>query len=460
MVIIQFAMTRTIGRYMPHRNTQISIAGYAGTAWRNRHMIGRGIRTAQQWANRLAGYGKRKHTPGAQQPFHKPVGSASGNANYFRSGYRPPIRFTKSKKRRVRRGMVNRKRISSKGKLNSALFHHLCTPQVVKWTFAEAYSGVQGQRQWANIFLGGESIVQYMRSKKPSNFLYNTSGTSTATLQDLGQKNYVVSLDKLIYDLRIQNRSNASMELKIYECLVRKNTNNSQLSIDSSAAGIKNMFVADQDASAFIGQTGNLGPGQTAFPTGVTHQYQAPTFTPYMSGSFVSMFKVLKQTKVILGPNEITSLKESMRPRTFKGAFIESAQSTEWQAGWSKTILFSWVGQMVDDATPSHQTKAKCDLFFQYDAHMKFHFLPGQSPLYNVEYLAANSTAGSTAEFGPPLFGYSNATIGGTSANQYDMSGSTPTVAIPATETIQFVPGYASTGGTVTNTDTTTQQAP
>lgn len=354
------------------------------------------------------------------------------SAGRYRSsgGGRGRIRKKRFGKKRPRKG-------KGKGVLG-ALVRRLTTPMTYKATVANNGVGFQNLRQIMGYYLGGEAMLQTLAAKKPSNFLFNTalSTSSTAVLQDPGGTNYRLCVDRWIHDMRIQNRSNASMELTVYECMVRHDVASGTLPLGSSS--IQALFNDAVDLPTFIGQgLNNLGPGQAVLPTGMTHNYQNPTFTPYDSNEFCTFFKVVKTKKVMLGPNEIMPMKYNMRAKSFRGDRLSSLLCYEYLAGWTKLLLFSWVGMPVDDGTTANQGKAKCDLFIQDNLIIKYHFAPGTSHLVNYQYGNAFSGTSTTYSFNPAAF----------------------TGVVPASDTIEVVPGTANFG-TAAATDSTQIFAP
>ncbi|AUM61929.1 putative capsid [uncultured virus] len=358
---------------------------------------GRAARRAANAAYNAAGFGRHRSS--------RPVSRVRGNA--FPASY-GGVTTRANRRRRFKRKKFRRKfgrkfrRRRGKSFL-SKLWRTLCTPMVYKSTWAQAWTGVQGQRQFRFVPLAGETLMKTLGAKHPSNFLFNTAqGTSsTATLQDQGGTNWQMSLDKLVYDCRIQNRANASMELKIYECIIRRDVNSGgNFTVnDSSLLG---MFNESTDIPTLIGQDfNNLGPGQAAFPTGVTHMYSHPGFNPFHSNSFVNFFKVQRIHSRVLQPNEVLPQKFFQKKKIFRGNHLLEASAYEWQRGWSKVLVFSWVGQPIDDNTTSHQTKAKCDLFFQTDVTAKYHFLPGDEHLVNFSWTNDMNNVGQQFDFNP-----------------------------------------------------------
>lgn len=428
---------RVIARYAGNyiRRNRAGIARYAGTVLRRGY-------------NSLRRVYRNRNFPTRRDS----VGAYALSGNEMRSSYRAPpkLRSTKKIAKAARRSS---KVTKAKNQLSTVLYKNLCTPQCIKWTYANTFQGRQGQRTYVSLFLGGESFIQYLATKKPVNFLFDASpsaGTGTGTsLQDIGQKNWKLNVDKLMYDMRIQNRCNASMELKIYECVVRHDF----------PATIGYQYVealfgrSNATVPTAVGSTGNLGPAQDGLTTGVTGYWQLPSSTPFDSNEFTSTFKIVRQSSVKLGPNEIMPMKTYFKSRSFKGSWIYSEGSKECQKGWTKIILFSWVGQPVDDGTSENNSKSRNDLVVQYDGYCKFHFLPGQSKLVNYVLNTKGSTAGGTAQFGPQFYGYTNGDISGGNSNQYIANPAGMTPVVPASEVVQTVSGSATIGDAVPQDD-------
>lgn len=404
-----------------------------GAARRAANQVGSGLRSAYDYIRNNRPRVQRRQNGLRQQRFrvNRAQTMSAGrpsNAPVFTSSN---VRGKRFRKRRFRK-KFGRKR----GGLSKLLWRSLCCPQTVTGTFSTAKQGVQGQRTWYGMALGGYGMLyNLIVPRKPSNFLFNQSAvraptwggtaSSTATLQDLGQDSWKCTIKSLMMDARIQNRSNAAMELKIYECVIRRDVGNSAFGRDG--ASWQTYFEYDMNPTSTVG-TGNLGPNQDVLPTGLSKMWGAPTFTPYMSNEFVNFFKIVKTHSLRLGPNEIVNRKfYCMNNKRLKGEYLNSTMSTEWQRGYTKYFLFSWVGMPVDDGTTAKQSKASCDLFVQADYRMKFHFWPGLEPLYNIDFDAA-----------PNVFTNQTSTY---KINPADI----PTPIIGATETVQVPPSGAGT---------------
>ena len=196
-------------------------------------------------------------------------------------------------------------------------------------------------------------------------------------------------------------------------------------------------FQADTSTAAIAGDNA-VGPAQDSLSATLgDNMWAHPTFTPYMSSQFCTKFKIIGCKSVTMEPNEIRKFKYQLRPKTFKGSWLENGSSLDWQKYWSKMLLVTWVGQPVDNGSATiSQGRSVNDCFVTIDATYKFHFMPACEPLYNIHIPEANS----------------NTNMQGV-AQSYKLASNAFTPVIPATETVQTVPGYSSTSGTVTATD-------
>nr|WAE42676.1 MAG: capsid protein [Cressdnaviricota sp.] len=307
-------------------------------------------------------------------------------------------------RRMKRRKKLRRRKGRSSGGLMKKMFNKLCSPMTYKTTFAWAESGTANLRQLGWLEMGGASIVNTLGLNRPSNFLFDSVlGTANnAVLQDYSGQNWSMRINKYLYDSRIQNRSNASMELKIYECVIKHDAPSSQF--PNGLANMDSIFASALDTPSFAGITqANIAPNQQGAPTGVSHYWQHPAFTPYLANNFKDYFRILKTHSHVIGPNEIVKKKFTQKPRTFKGQYITGG-ATEWLRGWSKVLLFSWVGQPNDDGTTAHQGKAKCDLFVEVDVTVKYHFQPGSQPLVTLNFTNDEDGVGQGYSFNPAGF--------------------------------------------------------
>lgn len=344
------------------------------------------------------------------------------------SGNPTSYRFLKRKiSRRMKYGRLNRRRRSVRaGGLSKLLWRRLCTPQTIKENVAFNREGNLGCNQFFGMPLGGVTSVKACAAKRPSNFLFNTAKTTsdTATLQEYAKDNWTMKVTRWFQKFWIQNRSNASMELKIYVCHYRRNQN--LASMDSSPTGPIGLFEFDDEAGTYVGDR-VLGPDQAAKPTGVTKHWQHPGFTPFDSPRWCQYMKVEKTHSYVLQPNEILRTSFSCPPKLFKGSWINSPGALEHQGRFSRYLLFQWIGMPVDNGTTSAQSRAVCDLFIQREGFYSFYFLPGRDRLVNYVY-AEDLIDGTTSK--------------------YTYTTPSPDFVVPASETVQVISGTASVGDT------------
>lgn len=362
------------------------------------------VRTGvRQGLNRFAAFSRGRNTTRRVRGGNVASSFRSSNVGGTRS--RGRRRFSRRTIRKgARRGRRGRARRTG-GSFLGTLYKTLCTPMKYFSQSAVNRSGIANQRQQMNYMLGGEVILRQLGRNHPSNFLFNSNPAVTpVTLNEQGPKTWRLSIDSFVHDLRIQNRANASMELKIYECVVRRDITSGSVATSLTPSGIlDNMWGVNVEALGFT-TLSTVGPNQPALPTGLTTNVNHPSWTPYQSQAFVEFFKILKTHSLKLAPNEIIQRKFALRPKLFKGQHLENASSEEWQRGWTKHLIFSWVGMPVDDATTANQGKAACDLFIQDALTVKYHFLPGTTQLVNYHYAADHNTGGSNYRYDPAAF--------------------------------------------------------
>ncbi|QNG41112.1 capsid protein [Antarctic virus 3_III_KPSTAsw014Ch] len=327
-----------------------------------------------------------------------------------RSSYR--LKARRSSRRPSRR----RSSKGSGGSVLSKIVRSLTTPQTYKAVVAENYAGSQALRSVYGLALGGELILRRLAVFRPSGFLWNLEGDNAtsplhsypADLKDMSSgDNYNLHIDKYIWDTRIQNRSNASMELKVYECLVRKDIARLDAGHGTTKFDPAVIFNADLDPQVSLSSAPNqtIGGSFDTKPAGVAHSYQHPGFTPYQSQAFTTGYKIVKTSKFDLSPNEIIQKKFYCRAKSFKGRWLASSASNEWQVNWSKLILFSWVGMPVDNGiTSGKMSRAKCDLFVTSDVTIKYHFTPGNPTMARFRYGNQMNQDIDNYEFNPTSF--------------------------------------------------------
>lgn len=381
-----------------------------------------GYRAAQQAYNRASGRTAPRSTPSSRSYVSAtPVSTPGGAGGYY---VQPPFRTSCPTSLRARYGGKLRRKIRRKirrrrARVMRSFMHHMTTPQCVKSTIALARQGTANQRQFCGVELCGKQYIKYLGDTfKPATFLYRKSTAATATtdtFNDNSYNNWHMHLDKHVWDMRIQNRSVASMELKVYECIVRHDVPSS--SLDTTVSGWANIFQDDTNPNINAGYaSGNslLGSAQPLLNTGtgkgtsagLNNIWQHPAFTPYNSTLFCETFKIVNTYTIKLGPNEITTKKFYTKPKQIKGRWIESGTnlSTEWMKGWSKYLLFSWVGMPVDDGTTGNQGKAGTDLFIQADITTRFQFTPGIAKQSNFLFSNSINGVGQNYWFNPSGF--------------------------------------------------------
>nr|WAE43057.1 MAG: capsid protein [Cressdnaviricota sp.] len=318
-------------------------------------------------------------------------------SSFRRAGYRLKRTAFKRGIRRMRR---------RRGGFSSVIWRKLCTPMIYKNAASIAVAGSANLRAYYGITMGNETMLKALAAKRPSNFLFNTAiGTSsTATLQDPGGSNYKLCVSKFLQKFSIQNRGNAPMQLKVYECLARHDIGNGAVGAAPTTA-ITNMFVDALDLPTYVGQSlSNRAPGQAVVPTGVTSHYKHPAHTPYMSHEFCGAFRIVRTHNFVLAPNEVMNKSFRLKRKIVSGQRLEAASAYEYMANYTKVLLFTWVGGPTDDGTISNQGKAKEDLFLEWQTMVDYHFSPAMESLYNLSYTVDNGGDSTTYGFNPAAF--------------------------------------------------------
>jgi len=298
-----------------------------------------------------------------------------------RGKLRRPKSFKRKRSRSAKRGGKR----SASSTVNEFLYKKICTPQIWKNTWAFARGGVLNQRQFLSVLLGSTTVLAEWANKRPTSFAQLTAAPSVTLY---GSDRYTMRVQQYFKKFVLHNRSNSSMHLKIYTCLPRNDLN-----FDQGVTGWAGIFQTDTSVG-----TAGVGPGQNADPTGLTEIWQYPQFTPYQSSLFCEYFKIVNEESVVLNPQEYIHRKYSCRPRDFKGAYIGGI-GTDLIRGFGKYILFSWVGQPIDDGTISNQGRAQCDLFVTTEEYGKYCFLPGVAALTTTEVNTTDLSTGATNSY-------------------------------------------------------------
>jgi len=306
-------------------------------------------------------------------------------ANY--SSGRRGIRFGRTQK-----GKVSRKPGVS-GRIGKWLWDRVCTPLIIKKTDATYKLGDgPGVRSYYSVPLYTRQDLTAACAMRPVTFI-NSSGT----VQSMADR---MKVDLCTKKFTIQNRANCNMHLKIYECIVRKDTSSTNIPPDDS--GILQLFRT----STYQGSDNtamNRGPTQGSYLGGtdaLTEVHQNPTYTPYMSSKFCSFFKILKCHNHAIGPNQYITKKFSQKTKMFSPWKMDNAEGytkadattayraqLEWIGGWSKLLLFTWVGQIVDTGNLSDNkiSRSNNPISLIVDTDFHFHFEPGNIHKYRIE---------------------------------------------------------------------------
>lgn len=316
---------------------------------------------------------------GAATPAHGNY--STGNARFVT---RP------NKRRRGGRKRGGKFRRSRRGSFTRTLWRMFCTPLNYKEHGAIAYnaSGI-GKQSWAMHTLGNYNTLSTLQTFKPS--LFNQPQTDAAlaagnqAIRDQGLHSYYMNIDRLLWKYTMQNRSNFSMKLKVYEVLCRVTMPNGTWPGGDSTSTLLSYFNTDSGGSS----TGGTGtalyqslPGETALPyRGFANNYEMPGFTLYQSSSVCSAWKVLKCTTYKLGPNDICTYVVNHRKKRFSSRYLESMSGRQVQ-NFTKGLIFNWIGQPADDTDHTHLTTSDNSLVLQWDTDFQFHFPPAANPRF------------------------------------------------------------------------------
>lgn len=367
--------TRSLSR---RRSQQLGAAG-AGLAaiYENRNQLGRTARSVYNYARSRFGGTTRSQSSVGRRVRPRGVRGAAPQRSVYRT-HNGIYRSGKTKrsyryKKRVKRSRVNRKSFDA----NKYMWNAICTPLIIKQTCATNKEGAGvGLRTWHNEFLGTRADLQTCCSQRPNPTFVNGG----VTFGD----NHRLCIDKWNRNLTIQNRSNWTMELKIYEVIPR---NDISASVRAPSDSMTTDLFTDSDSAVF---TDNRGPNQPAYAgagDGLTNVYQNPTYTPYMSNRFCSLFKIAKTHSVVLPPNEYFKRSFNLYNKSFEVKKVTTGLAPEFYMNWSKFLIFTWVGGPIDTnnfAVTNRQTKSISDLALQWDIDYRFHFEPASMPLYKI----------------------------------------------------------------------------
>jgi len=309
-------------------------------------------------------------------------GSSSGASRSRRPRYRRG-----RGPRRKGRGSYRRKGRSGGGVVKY-LTRMLTTPQITKVTRANNYVAQgPGVRCFYAFLVNSRDNMADMWNRRPQPFFSaNATNPATAVVQTGYSNTHKCHITSWTNKFYLQNRSNWDMELKVYECIVRRDHSFTH-GVADMTAWVKACFVASDSNTESKGanQPGYAGAGDA-----LTVVWQNPLYTPYMSHTFCSSVRIIKTTSYKIGMNDYVTHYVKVNPKKFNGADLSTSATTGYQeniGGWTKFLLFSWVGGPIDDnvvGAGAHQSKAQCDLYVQADITQKFYFEPRGEQLYNI----------------------------------------------------------------------------
>lgn len=397
--------------------------------------VGEGARSVYNYVSR-AGGAKRQRTPGVRR---RAGVRAHGSPNYVvpqRSGrnlYRRKFRRRRLVKRKgIKKRFSRRRKGGSYRNMLRKIWREIHCPQILKLTqaFMKQSVGI-GCRTWTSFYCGSLTDIGNMIARRPSGnfFTYSAQTPGTATTQQPFGDTKGLHVTKGYFKFTVQNRDNWDMHLKVYECLLRKDqdliTANTEDAYFSSGTG----FSAEHAYT----NLGPLAPGYAGGNDLLTKIYHHPTFTPYMSSGFCEDWKILKTHVFELGPNQYASFVVNLgRYGMSMERYARMLQQTETGLGkWSKLLMFTWVGGPVDTglASDAKQSKSNNTLAVQYESEFRWYFERRTDHLFTI----ASSNATATEK-------------GISSGSNYDTV-STDIMYVPATCTVQTVPGTAAAAG-------------
>lgn len=367
-------LTRTIGT---QTRRAVNAAGYViGRAGRNWLRSARGTARylSRGWTKQLGGKSA----------------SANGTSVLSRRGRTKFMKRGRGGFRSRRVGRRRRFRGRRRGGMFKRIVDMFTTPQITKTTYAENFASEgYGLRTWTALPLNTANTIGDCWKRRPYRF-WNADAATVANINVAGNQLAMGNMGKLCVKSvnhvhTLQNRSNWDMELKVYECLVRRD-------IDISASvmtRIVTLFTGSSDAFPL-----NRDYLQPVYPGGtdlLASVYQNPAYTPYMSTAFCKLFKILKTTKFNISANDYVKYSVGCRFKKFDSADIVNADDVGGIAdligGWTKVLLVTWIGGPVDNSTTggsSFQSKAIADLFIQTDRTVKFYFEPNSILKYQI----------------------------------------------------------------------------
>lgn len=366
-------------------------------------------------SRRLFGAGASRPAGGGLTPGTVPSSSSTRRVSFPQKGRGLKGgrgRFLGAARGRRKKRVMKKRR---KGRMMRTLWRMMHCPQEIKWTNANYCLGAYGIRTWFSQTCGSAYDLKNCSYRRPNSLFFSNTTQGSASTQTTYGVPKALHITSLVRKFTVQNRSNWIMHLKVYECMLRRDHDYSKTVGTTAFNNFINGLLTAGQLNSY-----NQGPGQEALGganNNLTVVAQNPTFTPYNSSPFCSMFKVIKTTSMTLSPNDYQVYICRCRRKSFDqvriDGYINSDINTntivddrymEGIGGWSKVLLFSWVGGPVDtgNLADNKQSKSACALAVQVDSYIKYYYELDPTPLLNI----ASSNATGTE------FSFSDATGG------------------------------------------------
>lgn len=358
---------------------------------------------------------RRRVNPGRTR-FRTPSSGSYGGKTGYKRRFKRRVR---GKRFRVRRRFSG---VSHKGML-SKLWKEMHCPQVLKVTTARTVvSAGIGLRSWHAVLMNTGDDLSNALYRAPSASFFHFTSPGVATTQAPYGSCKSLHFNGGFYKIQVQNRDNWNMHLKIYDCMYRRDCS----SVVITGVEFFNQGTTGADLTSVDRDYGQ--PQYAGTPDLLTDVYQNPSYTPYMSSPFCSKFKILKCTSMVLGPNDYKFVTYRIPRRKIdldymNNRYVDSSNSNHYAVGgWTRMLLFSWVGGPVDTGHQADhkQSKSKNTLSLQIEEEHRFFFERRTDLLYNI----ASSNAGSHH-------------VGSNNVNYYKTDDTV--MYVPATETVQTV---------------------
>lgn len=291
---------------------------------------------------------------------------------FRRYGRRRTLRRSRRRMRPRRSRYLRKRRVYGRrrrGGALSKLIKNLLPTVPIKYVETDGVFGAFGSRTWWSKTVGDVNDAYTYRNYLPlqSNlFDDGSSGTSThLTFQQYGAKKLKL---RHVTTFSMQNLSNVTMILTAHVAKFRK---------DNDTANIQVGDVLYKDCSATAGAaTGEyLIDSHSTVPTTsyIGNFYNYPQFTLFHSTLACSIWKVVSTRKIRVPPGGWVKFKLNTGYKEFDSKWLteNAAQAgpTRHLRDWSKTLMLSWHGEMVQKLNdPESVTLAATD-FSVYMSH-------------------------------------------------------------------------------------------